>query len=322
MPTPPNSPSEPARRILATARPGLWVCTVDGATRLIEFGRSVLAFRDSELAYEFGRDLGTVRQVDLAGAHRRLMGHPRIDPITDELHLLTYPSDDGQLHVSVSPGGLTRTIRSIPNAPGTIRELEVTLDHVVLLADGGVGVTDRTGEVARTTWYPVDTRARQLASAHAPGNTIVVHATGPSLVRWTLHRRSTTVDGEVLDQAPHSSPRSNRRPPDGSHRYLWTVGSGAAHKHDLVTGAHWHHDFGSGRHPGELAFVADPDRPGEEDGGWIVGFVHDAARNTADLVVLDAQHVERPAAVVQVPGPVPTGAWIPVSGPADPSVQI
>lgn len=313
----------PARRILATALPGLLVCTDDGATRLVEFGRSVLAFRDGELAYEIGGDLGTARRVDLAGARRSLMGCPRIDPVTGELHLLTYPSDEGQLHVSVSPGGLTRTVRSIPDPPGTIRQLDVTRDHVVLLADGGVGVTDRTGVEARTVWFPVDSAERQLAAADLHGDTVVVHATGSSLVRWTLRLRAATVDCDELDPAPHSSPRTNRRPPDGSHRYLWTVGSGAAHKHDLVDGAHWRHDFGSGRSPGELAFVADPDRSGAEDGGWLVGFVHDDARSGADLVVLDAQRVERPAtAVVRVPGPVPAGAWIPLARSADPSRRI
>jgi len=323
MPTPPESTSASSREILAAAVPGLLVCTDDGATRLFEFGRSVLAFRDGELAYEVGGNLGTVRRVDLAGARRPLMGSPRIDPITGELHLLTYPSDEGQLHVSVSPGDLTRTIRSIPNPPGTIRQLDVTRDHVVLLADGGVGVTDRTGVEARTAWFPVDSSNRDLAAAQVQGDTAVVHATGPSLVRWTLHRRAATVDCDELDPEPHSSPRTNRRPPDGAHRYLWTVGSGALHKHDLVTGAHWRHDLVVGQNPGGLAFVADPDRPGAEDGGWLVGLVHDDARSGADLVFLDAEHVEGPpAAVVPLPGPVPTGAWLPLARSADPSRRI
>lgn len=334
MPTPPEptsaptsaTTSEPARASFATALPGLprlSVCSDEGATRLLEFGRSILAFRDGELAREVGVDPGTVRRVDLAGARRPLMGRPRIDPVTRELHLLTAPTDEGQLHVRVSPGGLTRTIRSLPDAPGLVGQLDVTRDHVVLLADGWVGVADRTGVEARTAWFPVDASERRLAAVHVCGDTVVVHVTGASLVRWTLHRPSGAVDRHELDPAPHASPRSNRRPPVGTHRYLWTVGSGATHKHDLLTGGHWRHDFGEGRSPGALAFVADPDRGDAEDGGWLVGFVHDGIGSGADLVVLDAQRVERPAAaVIRVTGPVPTGAWIPVVQGGDHSRRI
>ena len=54
--------------------------------------------------------------------------------------------------------------------------------------------------------------------------------------------------------------------------------------------------------PGGLVFVADPDRSSTEDGGWLVGFVHDETRHETDFVVLDAQAIERPAVAV---GPYP-----------------
>ena len=142
-----------------------------------------------------------------------------------------------------------------------------------------------------------------------------MHATGPSLVRWTLDRRAATAHCEVLDATLHTFATSNwRRQPGSAQRFLWTVGPGTAHKHDLFTGGRRGHDFGDGRTPGELVFIADPHRSSTEDGGWLVGFVHDDGRDQAELVVLDAEAIERPAvATVHIPRRVPAGArgtWI------------
>ena len=291
------------------------ITTDVAATNVVSFGSSILAFGDGALAYELGAGLDTIRRVDLAGARRSLTAHPKVDPITGELHLLTFATDPAQLHVSVSPGGLTRTIRSIDNAPNRIRQLELTRDHVVFLADGFVGVTDRTGVNANATWFAVDTDERHIATAHTHGDTVIVYATGPSLVRWTLHRRAANLHCDVLDATPQAFASSN----PASNRFLWTVGTGAAHKHDLLAGTRQSHDFGAGRQPGELVFITDRDRSSAEDGGWLVGFVHDETRNEADFVVLDAQAVERPAiAVVQIPRRIPGGAhgmWIPATSP-------
>ena len=144
-----------------------------------------------------------------------------------------------------------------------------------------------------------------------------MYATGPSLVRWTLQRRPATAHCDVLDATPHTFASSNRRRPGEAHRFLWTVGSGAVHKHDLLAGTRQSHDFGGGRHPGELVFVADPDRSDTEDGGWLVGFVHDETTHETDFVVLDAHAIERPAvAVARIPRRIPNGAhgtWIPTA---------
>ncbi len=289
-----------------------WVGT--DATNLIPFGSSILALGDGALAYELSAGLDTLRRVDLAGARRTLSSQPKVDPITGELHLLTFAADPSQLHVCVSPGGLTRAIRSMDNAPSRIRQLELTRDDVVLLADGFVGVTGRSGVAAEATWLEIDTDARHVATADAHGEAILVCATGPSLVRWVVHRRARTVHCEVLDATPQASPSSNP-PPGAARRFLWTVGAGAAHKHELPAGTRRSHDFSPGRHPGALVFIADPDRSSAEDGGWLVGFVHDETRNEADLVVLDAQAIERPAvATVHIPRRIPDGmhgTWIP-----------
>jgi carotenoid cleavage dioxygenase-like enzyme len=286
-----------------------------GATDVVAFGSSILAFGDGQLAHELGAELDAFRRVDLAGAQRTLSAQPKVDPVTGELHLLSFASDPAQLHVRVSPGGLTRNVRSLDNAPSRIRQLELTRDHVVLLADGFVGLTDRAGLDPMTSWFPIDTDARHIAAAHDHGEAVVVYVTGPSLVRWTLQRRPTTAHSQVLDATPHAFASSNRRPPGAAHRFLWTVGSGVVHKHDLFAGTRHSHEVGRGRNPGGLVFVADPRRRSTEDGGWLVGFVHDETAQQTDFVVLDAHVIERPAvALAHIPRRVPIGAhgaWIP-----------
>ena len=285
------------------------------ATNVVSFGSSMLAFADGALAYEIGPGLDAVRRVDLAGARRSLTAHPRIDPVTGELHLVTFAPSPSQLHVTVSPGGLTRTIRSIENAPSGIRQLEVAGDEVVFLADGYVGVAGRTGVDAKAAWFAIDTDARNIAAAETRAESVLVYTIGPSLERRTLRRGAKTVDREVLDAGPCALATSNPRPPHGVHRFLWTAGAGSVHKHDLETGSGRSHELGGGRDSSTLTFVADPDRSGDADGGWLVGFAHDEAGNEADFVVLDAQAVERPAvAVMRLPRRMPArghGTWVP-----------
>ena len=82
---------------------------------------------------------------------------------------------------------------------------------------------------------------------------------------------------------------------------------------DLADGTTRSHRFGPGRTCGEPVFAPDPDRDGE-DGGWLLTYVHDAATDRCDLVVLDAADVEAaPVATVHTGRRVPFGfhgAWI------------
>src|SRR5687767_13003133 len=139
-----------------TAEPTCGPRTVaDVVVRLIAFGTSLLAFGDGALAYELDVGRDTIRPVDLAGARRRLVSDPKVDPHTGELHLLTSASLPSQLHVTVSRGALTRTIRSIDDPPSRIRQLELTCDDVVLVAQGFVGVAARAGADIKPNWFAV-----------------------------------------------------------------------------------------------------------------------------------------------------------------------
>ena len=285
------------------------------ASSLVTFGSSIFALGDRAVAYEITSDLATRGRVDLAGQGRGLHGHAVIDPFAGGLHLLASTPDGDQSYVTVSPGGLTRTSRFIEDAPSHLHDLRLTRHHVVLLADGFIGISDRAGANTRTSWTAIDVDARHLTAAHENESTVVVHTTGASLDRWTLHPGASTVDHQVLDATPQDLPSTNDRPLTTADRYVWTISDRGAHRHDLVTGVRQTHDFGSHRQPGELTFVTDPRRAGCDDGGWLVGFVHDTTRNGAELVVLDAHALNGPAvATVHIPRRIPNGAhgtWLP-----------
>ncbi|MBB4838134.1 carotenoid cleavage dioxygenase [Sphingomonas kyeonggiensis] len=194
-----------------------------------------------------------------------------------------------------------------------------------------IGLLPRDGDTGDVIWCPVDPCfVFHAANAHdaADGSVIldlVVHdrmfwrrTSGPdsercSLERWTLDPVAQTVRRTTLDPAPQEFPRCDERRLGQTYRYAYTMamvdpflGTGLF-KHDLATGTRQTHDFGPDRHPCEFIFV--PAHPGaEEDEGWLMGFVIDAAAGTTDLAILDARDFEAPPlARIRVPHIVPPG---------------
>ena len=136
--------------------------------------------------------------------------------------------------------------------------------------------------------------------------------------RWTLDPAKRSVERRMLDRSPQEFPRPDERCIGQPYRYAYALGLPdtltpellvASHlfKHDVVTGVRERHDFGAGRHPGEFVFVP---RSGDtdEDDGWLIGFVANAAAGTTDLEILDARAFEgEPAATVHIPHRIPAG---------------
>lgn len=145
------------------------------------------------------------------------------------------------------------------------------------------------------------------------------------LWRWTLDLTAGTVTEEQVDDRPCEFPRTDDRLAGLAARYghVTSTGSptgpgtpaipGALTRYDLRTGASSSHRFGLGRTPGEAAFAPADDRPGGP--GWLITYVHDAATDTSDLVILDADHLTaEPIATVRLPRRVPFGFhgnWLP-----------
>jgi 8'-apo-carotenoid 13,14-cleaving dioxygenase len=284
------------------------------ATNVIGFGGRVYSLADGALAYELSPDLDTVRRVDLAGHGQGVGAHPKIDPATGELHLISSPGQLNASHHVISAGGMTRRSRAILHPPAPVHDLLITRDDLVLVSDGITGITALNSDEP-ITWYTTHTIGPgPVAAAHDHGDSVVMYVTGETLQRWTLGP-GTRCAHRVLDATPQSFGRIYDQFPGAAPRYLYATGGGGTmpfdgtvvFKHDLITGTREHHDFGTGRHPGELLFVADPQRRASEDGGWLIGLVHDETTSRTSLVVLDAADLTSRLAAVPLPRRVPYG---------------
>jgi carotenoid cleavage dioxygenase-like enzyme len=269
------------------------------ARNIIGFGGSILALAKGSLAEELTADLATLRRVDLAGRSRRLAAVPKLDRATGELHLVAAGSSAPQVYVVVSAGSLTRRIWPLLGAPNRVTDLAISGDHVVFVTHGFLGVGARDGETTR--WIATGADAPALVHAYDAGDGVVVLAVTPSLERWTVHAGSGAVHREVLDPRPRRSalvgPAHGERP-----QFVWTCGGDTVVKHELDGATSTTHVFESGCDASHLVFVADPARASTADGGWLVGFVHQASGDETDLVVLDAADIAGPAvATVRMP---------------------
>jgi carotenoid cleavage dioxygenase-like enzyme len=280
---------------------------------IVAFSGTMLAFGDDVPAYELSAALDTLRPVDLAGQGRTLAPFPKHDPITGELHVIAGAVDGTQAHVVISAGALTR--RSLPmlDTPNRIKDLALSSDRVVFVSDGFVGIASREGE-GRTTWIATGVAAPSPVHAHDAGDTVVLLALTPMLERWKLHPATGSVQREVLDSTPRRFAHCGNEGPDGAPRLLWTTGSGTIGHHDLAVSRHVHHNLRPDV-PGDFVFVAGATRASDADGGWLVGFVHDASRATTELRVIDATDIAVPPfATAPIPRPLPHGlrcTWIP-----------
>ncbi len=207
-----------------------------------------------------------------------------------------------------------------------------------------VGLLPRRGDAASIIWCDVEPCfVFHVANAFdgEDGNVILdviaystMFASGTSgldtlgrLERWTMHPSTGHVSRGVIDATPQEFPRVDERRFGQSYRYLYTVsappdgnpqlaGATRIYKYDLKAGSRGVHEFGDGHLPGEFVFVpATTDA--EEDEGWLVGFVINAADETTDFVILDARSFEAaPVATVRLPHRIPPGFhgnWFPAA---------
>jgi carotenoid cleavage dioxygenase-like enzyme len=204
-------------------------------------------------------------------------------------------SDEYGARVGVMPrGGTNVDVRWHEVAPCYVFHLLNAYDD----ADGAVVM-----DVVR---YPELWRG----SASAP-------ATPPVLHRWRIDLTAGRVGEQPLDDRAIEFPRVDERRVGLPHRYGYAVytehavdrSTGTALiKYDLRPGdAASTHDFGPGRLPAEPVFV--PASPGaREDEGWVLAYVYDAARDSSDLVILDAAaFTGKPVATIALPQRVPFG---------------
>ncbi|MFN0182697.1 MAG: carotenoid oxygenase family protein [Aquabacterium sp.] len=159
------------------------------------------------------------------------------------------------------------------------------------------------------------------------GDTMGPSAKAVGFERWTIDPAARRVERRVVDAALQEFPRPDERRLGQPYRYAYSVGlvrddgpdgsfvaSQYLYRHDLHTGQRLAHDLGPRRHASEFVFVprqADAD----EDDGWLMGYVVDAATDTTDLVILDARDFSgAPVARITIPHRIPSGFhgnWVP-----------
>ncbi len=197
-----------------------------------------------------------------------------------------------------------------------------------------LGVLRRDDPFGQVRWFEIGPcYVFHTLNAHeeADGQRLVLHAmrydslgdgvevTGPAtLCRWTIDLLAGTVREDQLDERPGEFPRIDDRLAGLPARYGHISAThgphgGEIHRYDLEQGSVRSHRFGEGRTPGEAAFAAADDRAGGP--GWLMAFVHDAATNGSDLVLLDADDLTAaPTATIHLPRRVPAGFhgnWLP-----------
>jgi carotenoid cleavage dioxygenase len=141
----------------------------------------------------------------------------------------------------------------------------------------------------------------------------------PAIWRYVLDRSTGRASEMQLDDRAVEFPRVDERTVGRHHRFSWATGLGVGGdgevvwpgnglvRHDARSGESQVRGFGPGRTVGEAVFVPRDDEAAEDD-GWYLAFVHDAATDRSDLVVIDAQDwLGEPVATVHLPVRVPLG---------------
>ncbi|WP_436795086.1 carotenoid oxygenase family protein [Actinospongicola halichondriae] len=146
----------------------------------------------------------------------------------------------------------------------------------------------------------------------------------PNLTRWTIDPSTGVAKQEQLDDDHADFPRIDERrtglPNDIGYLTGWSTfpehGGGTfdmVSRIEMATGAKSSYVHGPGRTTGETIFAADPDGTAEDD-GWLLSYVHDAATDKSDVVVLDAHDPSAgPVATIHLPRRAPFGfhgSWL------------
>ncbi|RKP46164.1 carotenoid oxygenase family protein [Pararobbsia silviterrae] len=141
-----------------------------------------------------------------------------------------------------------------------------------------------------------------------------------TLWRYAIDLRRGSVTETQLDERGIELPRINEDRTGRRHRFLYAVEQPSnvemrgIVRHDLANGTAMRYAVPEGDQNSEPVFVARPDASSEDD-GWVLAWIYRHATDTSDLVILDAQAIDRgPVATIHLPRRVPAGfhgAWVP-----------
>lgn len=194
-----------------------------------------------------------------------------------------------------------------------------------------VGVLPREGSARDIVWCEVDPCYvfHPMNAYEEPDGRIVLDvarhpamfatdALGPNegppvLERWRIDPKGGPVKTERVDDRAQEFPRVDERLVGRPYRFGYVAELGDSFaapgllKHDMRSGTAISHREGSDRTFLEPVFVPSHAGAGEDE-GFVLAYVHDAKRNAADVVILDAQDFAAPPiATIELPARVPYG---------------
>ncbi len=331
-------------------------------TNVVGYAGRILSLTEGCYPYEMSPELATLGRFtpSVGDLPHGLTAHPKIDPVSGDLHGFSYWFVEPYLyyHVIDASGAVTVSEPVTLPRPVSMHDFAITNDHVLFFdqpyifdlavaATNGfpyrwapefgarLGIMPRGGTDADVRWVDTETcYCFHPMNAYDDGNRVVVDVprmrsiggdVAPEvddlvLERWTVDLDAGALTTERLDDDGQDFCRINEAHLGSRHRYGYTLamgnpgdgdgpyGSTRIFKHDFARSGREQHDFGSGRHPGEFVFVNDPERAGDEDGGWVMGLVFDAREGRSELVILDAQDFAgAEVAAIELPRRVPYG---------------
>ena len=205
-----------------------------------------------------------------------------------------------------------------------------------------LGVMPRSGTDADVKWYDINPcYVFHPMNSYEDGNKIVLDVARfpymwrnggmdfpePTLWRFTIDTVSGKVHEEQIDDRPAEFPRVADANVGRPHRFGYMMGfntgnpdqpelaEGAIIKYDRNKGTKSTINLGRGRVGGEPVFAPAAGAKNEDD-GYLMTFVYDAAKNSSEYVVFDAVTMSsEPLARVELPR-VPSGfhgSWVPAS---------
>ena len=199
-----------------------------------------------------------------------------------------------------------------------------------------IGVMPLGGLGSQIRWVEIDPcYVYHEVNAYRDGDEVVIHVcrldstftdhdvtTPLKHHRWRVNTagEQLTFSDEIVTGRRMDMPSHDRRFTGRPHRYGWlvdlrpndeTVDFGGIARLDYRSGQIGIWQPGPARHSNEPFFVAEGSGEGE---GWLLSYVYDRSNHTSDLVILDAENVEKgPVAEIRLPQRVPHGfhgVWV------------
>jgi carotenoid cleavage oxygenase len=254
-------------------------------TNVIGHAGKIVSLTEGAMPYELSPTLDTICRTDFGGPlPAGLTAHPKLDPVTGELHAFSYWFDDPFLtyHLIDANGHLVRSEPiSMPRAV-MMHDFAITRTSILFFDlpvvfdlevqpfpfrwddehPARVGVMPRDGGNADVRWYEVDPcYVFHPMNAYDDGDSIVVdvprHPTmfkhsrvgpngdgAPALHRWTIDVAAGKVRDELVDERGQEFPRVNETLLASKHRYGYTVHVSTAEAFDGAS--YLKHDFDAG----------------------------------------------------------------------------